>query len=171
MPNTIEITHQTLRLFWSRNRVSNLPPQSVPQYAGLDRCWDWSGTLSKAGYGKIKVGDVHTTAHRISWAIHYGPVPEGMCVLHKCDNRCCVNPNHLMLGTIEDNNLDRVAKGRSAPLMGSALPQAKLTDDQVRQIREMYRIGLSQSVIGAKFNMAQQSIQKITSRRLWKHVK
>jgi hypothetical protein len=94
-----------------------------------------------------------------------------MCVLHKCDNRCCVNPNHLMLGTIEDNNLDRVSKGRSAPLMGSALPQAKLTDDQVRQIREMYRIGLSQSVIGAKFNMAQQSIQKITSRRLWKHVK
>lgn len=171
MPKPIEINHQTLRLFWTRNKVSSLPSQSCPHYVGLDRCWDWSGTLNKAGYGKAKVGDTHTTAHRLSWAIHYGPVPAGMCVLHKCDNRCCVNPSHLMLGTIEQNNFDRVAKGRSSPLRGSELPQAKLTDDQVRQIREMYRTGLSQSLIGAKFNMTQQSIHKITSRKLWKHVR
>jgi len=76
-------------------------------------CWFWTGARKHTGYGQIWVVNSAKTAHRISWILHNGPIPTGLCVLHKCDNPPCVNPDHLFLGTRADNNLDCVAKGRN----------------------------------------------------------
>ena len=82
-------------------------------------CWEWTGYIRKDGYAKIDVGGKCIPAHRYSWVLANGEIPfhdsyHGMCVLHKCDNRKCVNPDHLTLGTQRDNNNDRDKKGRQA---------------------------------------------------------
>ena len=82
----------------------------VPSEEG---CWGWEGPLSTYGYGVLSVGHRgEIKAHRLSWEIHNGPVPEGLCVLHKCDVRSCNRPDHLWLGTRRDNTLDMFSKGR-----------------------------------------------------------
>lgn len=103
MANTLD------QRFWSKVRVGD-----------PDDCWEWSACRTSQGYGRIGVlkdgvNDVMTPgyAHRVSWELHYGPVPEGLCVLHRCDNPPCVNPNHLFLGAHVDNTADMFAKGRN----------------------------------------------------------
>lgn len=75
-------------------------------------CWLWTGLLSNVGYGKIGVGTKTESTHRHSYEMFIGEIPKGMQVLHRCDIRCCVNPNHLYLGTQSDNIRDMYAKGR-----------------------------------------------------------
>lgn len=75
-------------------------------------CWEWIGTITNEGYGVFGAEGGFSSAHRFSWKIHYGDIPDGLLVLHKCDNRRCVNPEHLFLGTQSDNMRDKIAKGR-----------------------------------------------------------
>ncbi len=76
-------------------------------------CWIWMGSLTGNEYGKLRVGHSKDfTTHKMSWVVHYGPVPDGKCVLHTCDIRSCINPNHLWLGTKAENSQDMVSKGR-----------------------------------------------------------
>jgi hypothetical protein len=85
-------------------------------------CWVWTGSWNGWGYGRQIIGNKSVTAHRISYALHNGPIPAGLQVLHKCDIRCCVNPAHLFLGTHDDNMKDASAKGR---LTRETIPEEK----------------------------------------------
>ena len=104
-------------------------------------CWNWNGADNGRGYGEFSVGvgknRKRYLAHRVSVEINRGPIAEGLFVCHKCDNRKCVNPDHLFLGTCKDNLMDMAAKGRST--RGTKDSQAKLTDPEVLAIREMMR--------------------------------
>lgn len=89
-----------------------------------DECWEWiAGKRGKTGYGSFKINGVVIDTHRVSWMIHFGPIPDGKCVLHKCDNRVCIRPDHLFLGTQLDNIRDMDKKGRrSIPKKGREKP-------------------------------------------------
>lgn len=107
------------RLFLAKiDKNGPLPDQSNPHYKGLDRCWDWTGVVSKkTGYGQTHQDPPNKTpvgAHRMSYAIHIGAVGGGKFVMHRCDRRSCVNPTHLRLGSFQDNMDDRNSKGRTA---------------------------------------------------------
>jgi len=78
-----------------------------------DNCWEWTGAI-RQGYGCLKIDGKTIDAHRYSYVIHFGPIPDGMCILHKCDNRKCVKPDHLFLGTYADNHKDMCNKKRDA---------------------------------------------------------
>ena len=166
----MEITHNTLRLFWTRNLVGPKPDQSKLYYAGLDACWLWSGNLAPDGYGKTKVGKEFLSAHRLSWIIHNGDIPDGKIVMHLCDTRACVNPKHLKLGTTQDNTADSVKKGRRNPAIGTQLPQSKLNETSVRAIRDAARRGIPQAQIAATFDVCQQAVHNVVHRKSWAHV-
>lgn len=104
-------------------------------------CWIWIGAVGSNGYGHIWIGKgvapswCYAPAHRVSWELHRGPIPEGMCVLHRCDNPYCVNPDHLFVGTHRDNKADCVRKKRHAHSAGGNHPGIKLSLDDVIAIR------------------------------------
>lgn len=83
-----------------------------------DDCWNWIGSIGKNGYGYFSKNSKAASAHRVSWEIHNGQIPDGLCVLHKCDNRKCVNPDHLFIGTYYDNIHDKINKGRDTSISG-----------------------------------------------------
>lgn len=75
-------------------------------------CWEWTSAFGQGGYGKLTANSQQRSAHRVSYEIHHGPIGDGLCVLHRCDNKSCVNPGHLFLGTKSENTRDMYAKGR-----------------------------------------------------------
>jgi hypothetical protein len=107
-------------------------------------------------------------AHRVAWELVNGPIPEGLCVLHHCDNPPCVNVEHLFLGTLADNNADKVAKGRQAK--GSAIARAKLTESDIPEIRRLLAVGVLQSEIGRRYGVGHRLISKINLGKRWGHV-
>jgi hypothetical protein len=128
-----------------------------------ERCWSWLRGCYSAGYGQFKAGGKGYAAHRLSYEISVGPIPEGMCVLHKCDNPPCVNPDHLFLGTQKENMQDCVNKKRhfSTQTKGSRHPNGKLTDDEVREIRKKEK---KQKEYGEIYGMTQAAISAIQKR-------
>lgn len=108
-------------------------------------------------------------AHRFSWLLHFGHIPNGQCVLHRCDNPKCVRPDHLFLGSRADNNLDRDNKGRSGIVFGQKNGMAKLTAAQVLGIREYLRLGKSLADIARLYGVRWQTIQAIKDGVTWKH--
>lgn len=133
-----------------------------------DGCWIW-GALRLNGYGCLRFNGKRTLAHRVSWEIHNGPIPEGLFVLHRCDNPACVRPDHLFLGTRKDNMQDMIKKGRRAPirLLGEWNPQSKLTEASVKQIRSSNCSGID---LAKQFGVSQQLISEVKARLVWKHV-
>lgn len=98
-------------------------------------CIEWAGSKNRKGYGKISIGsNTKLTAHRVAWEEANGPIPKGMCVLHRCDNPACINTDHLFLGTFADNHKDMDAKGRRGVLRGASNGASKLTEEQILQI-------------------------------------
>jgi len=135
----------------------------------VDECWEWERGLTSHGYGLIWDGMKQEKAHRVSWELHNGPIPDGLHVLHKCDNRKCVNPNHLWIGTNAQNTADMVAKGRAAK--GEKSGKAILDEICVTLIREIYANGKTTHLALAKFfGVGESTIANIVKRNSWRHI-
>ena len=141
-----------------------------------DGCWEWSGCRQSHGYGQIGVERRIVYAHRLSWELHYGPIPAGLHVCHKCDNPPCVRPDHLFLGTRSDNLSDAAHKGRLADRytpFGEQHAHAVVSDDIVRLIRSAYqkrRGTISASDLGFVFHLSESQVFNVIHRRHWRHV-
>lgn len=101
-------------LYYERGTMITVSARLWSRVTRQDGCWEWQGHRQRSGYGGLTVGNKHRLAHRVAWEVTYGPIPDGLCVLHRCDNPPCCNPAHLWLGTKAQNNADRAVKGRSA---------------------------------------------------------
>ena len=131
-------------------------------------CWLWTAYVSTAGYGTIQIdARNHILAHRASWEIHRGAIPDGMRVCHKCDVRCCVNPSHLFLGTQSDNIRDAVQKGRFTGPRGERQWLAKLAIETVREIKLSKEAGRA---LAKRIGVSFSTISDIRRGRTWKHV-
>lgn len=138
-----------------------------------DECWEWQGYINDSGYGQIRCGSGPLLrAHRVSYEIHKGKIGDGFHVCHACDNRRCVNPNHLWLGTDADNIADMDKKGRriNSPNYGDDHGMSKLTVQQVKDIRELANQGISYGEIGRRFGLSDVHAGRIAKRESWSHI-
>ena len=137
-----------------------------------DGCWGWSGQVDGGGYGRMRGPAIdghrgnNVVASRISWMLHTGDIPPGLCVLHRCDNPPCVRPDHLFLGTLGDNNKDATSKGRNA--RGHKNGQSKLSDNDVIDIKSRISRGDVQRRIAEDYGVTFQLISEIARGNLWK---
>lgn len=163
-------------------------------------CHLWIASLTRKGYGNLRIGRDTFMAHRVAYMLHCGPIPEGMCVCHRCDVRNCVRPDHLFLGTNEDNVADRVAKGRTAKgdkhgantkpelhcrgdrhptrtrpeevlRIGEDNPHHKITENDVREIRARYAAGETQTALAKEFGVSSMNVSNICRFKKWARVK
>lgn len=146
-------------------------------------CWLWTGAADKHGYGSIKHGKGTRKAHHISYELAYGEIPPGMEVLHSCDNPSCVRPDHLKAGTHARNMAEMAERGRAASgdrsgpklhpgtlARGIKNGVARLTEEQVHEIRRLHSIGRSQAQIAVVFGVSRATIGYIVLRKTWVHI-
>lgn len=150
-------------------------------------CWGWDAAKTKFGYGQLRVARHCVPAHRLSWTFFRGPIPAGLCVLHRCDNPPCCRPDHLFLGTKADNTADMISKGRrrgGGPsgekswsrnnpdrlARGERCGAARLTEGDVQTIRHLYDGGATLAEVGARFGVNLGTIWCIIHRKTWAHV-
>ena len=146
------------------------------QKNSISGCWEWTGPKHH-GYGKTSYGSRtdgtrrNVFAHRLAYQIWVGEIPEGYEVCHKCDNPCCINPNHLFTGTRQDNIADRERKGRNVIFVDEEQPRAKLTKKAVKDARweHMYR-GTSFQKLADKYGVTKKTIQNAINGVTWKCV-
>jgi len=143
----------TAENFWARVRMG-------------DGCWEWQGRCDDKGYGAVGFRSRPARAHRVAWILAHGEIAPEFVVCHSCDNPPCCNPAHLFLGTQIENIADRHAKGRTVPPPS----RAKLTDEQVHELRDLYAAGWTQTRLAARFPVSRGNISKILNRRLYSHV-
>lgn len=150
-----------------------------------DSCWNWIGCLHKSGYGWVTSSGKTQLAHRLAYKIFKGIIPQELCVCHSCDNKRCVNPDHLWLGSQAENIKDRDSKGRqvspsgekhrfrlypeSVP-KGSAHPLAKLTEPQVLAIKSRYSLGWSVRVLAKEYGVNVPAVYKLLNGKTWRHL-
>lgn len=176
----MEFPKEFRKRFWSRVRKG-------------EGCWEWIAGKSKAGYGMItarKISPHPLYAHRVSWMLRNGSIPDGLFVLHECDNPACVRRSHLFLGTQRDNNRDRHRKGRTASgdrngartkpernpfvrnrgsgLTGEKHPMAKLTRKQVNEIRRLFARGVNRHQLAKRFGISDPHADRIVKGLVWK---
>ena len=132
-------------------------------------CVVFVGGSDCGGYRRCSVAGKVRMAHRISYELNYGSIPEGLLVCHKCDNRACVKPEHLFLGTHKDNSDDKINKGRQNNV-GSLNHRAKLNDRLVNSLIDEYNLGVSPSELSEKYKISKPNIYCILNNKIWKHI-
>lgn len=148
--------------FWAR---------AIPESA--TGCWNWGGSLSKNGYGTVTFNYRTHLTHRLAYELYHGVKLRTRWVLHRCDNRRCVNPKHLWLGDARDNNRDMRAKGRSrigAKPRGSAHHMAKLSEHDVCTMRTLYRWGMRMAHIAQSYSLTHGAAANAVRGKTWRHV-
>jgi hypothetical protein len=134
-------------------------------------CWLWTGHKHYLGYGLLNRKGKVWKAHRWSWTIFNGVIPDGMLILHKCDVRNCVNPNHLFLGNQKDNMMDMAKKGRGVYpcLKGEKNAMSKLTLEKVKEIRKTYSINKeTMKTIAERYKVSPMTINRVINYKLWR---
>lgn len=127
-------------------------------------CWEWTG-WKVGGYGHISINKKIFHANRLSWIIYNGEIPDKLCVCHHCDNPSCVNPKHLFLGTRKENNQDMARKDRHGR------PTAKLSKEQIKQIRELYALGnITHRQLAEIYKVSHATIGCLIRKKTWKHI-
>lgn len=142
--------------FWNRIEI-----------LGANDCWEWQRNRQKSGHGHQRIRGKTVSAHRHAYELTYGPIPPGLIVRHTCDNPPCCNPAHLIVGTHGDNARDRRDRGRGFSPKGSLNGRAKLTSQQVKEIRSSSE---SQVVLANRYNVGRSTIQRVLARTNWKEV-
>lgn len=134
-------------------------------------CWEWSLHRDRYGYGQATFNERTMTAHRMSYLFFNGEIQDGLCVCHSCDNRGCVNPTHLFLGTPADNNADMKAKGRYVHHRGERSPGARLTDAEAAEILSLAQKGeMTQKEIGKIYGVGHTTVSAIFVGDNWGHL-
>jgi len=131
-------------------------------------CWEWIKTKNKRGYGLLSVNRKYVMAHRFSWELFNHEIPEGLYILHRCDNPSCVNPSHLFLGTKLDNSLDALHKGRIP--RGEDKWCSKLSENEVIEIIKRHNNNESRKDIAKDYDVCPWTIRDIVTGRTWKHI-
>ena len=146
---------ERLAAFWSKVDKS-----------GPNDCWLWRGCRQRFGHGVLKWDGRNQTAHRVVWQITNDPIPNGLWVLHHCDNPPCVNPAHLFLGTVQDNNADKMQKGRHVAVSNEQNPSCKLSNSQVIEIRQRFaKGGLTKAELAREYGVSRGQIWQIVTLR------
>lgn len=173
-PITVTIKPKHLARFWKNVEKS-------------DGCWIWRGVVTSAGYGVIYVRPKNLRAHRVSWHIHFGPIPQGMFICHTCDNPRCVRPDHLFVGSPRANHDDMKRKGRAPTdakngsatrpdrvARGERHGVSRLTDAQVIEIRTRYRRGdrhgNGAGLLAREYGVSKAAVRRIVLRLYWRHL-
>lgn len=152
-------------------RVTDAPARFWAKVQKTDGCWLWMGKRTAAGYGKnVRMGGRQFFAHRLAWVLTHGSIPDGMWVLHRCDNPPCVRPDHLFLGDSQDNVDDMRAKGRGPDLRGEKSAGAVLTEAAVREIRRRNAAGDSHAAIARDMGVHKTTVASVVQGRTWRHV-
>jgi len=160
-PRRFLLGHGTLKKplsgrFWSK----------VDKSGGENACWNWTASVNKYGYGKIRGATKMTVSHRAAYELTYGEISGDLWVLHSCDNPKCCNPKHLFLGTHQDNEVDKVSKGRHA--WGERNGSHKLTWEQVKYIRARYSEGgITYRELALEMGVTRESVANIVTRKSW----
>lgn len=153
--------------FWAKVNKDGPVPAHVPE---LGPCWIWTACLID-GYGAINIDHRMIRSPRVSWALAFGDQND-LCVLHKCDNRACVNPDHLFLGTVQDNNRDMTEKGRRRFVVqrGELHGQARLTESLVADARARRAAGAKTKRMARELGVSETTLRNAVKRKTWKHV-
>jgi hypothetical protein len=161
----MEITKKQKERFYSKVEFSTVNFwNDIP-------CLEWKHSLDSSGYGHLSLNSLDFQAHRLSWIMTNGEIRDGLHVLHHCDNRKCVNPEHLFLGTHLENMIDRDLKNRGKNLKGEEQPNSILTDEAVKEIIRLYNTGLFlQREIAEKYGVSTRTISSVTNGERWKHI-
>lgn len=158
--NTLD--SETLALF------ANAPERFVRKLKREGECVVWAAACFKTGYGAAWTGEKVEYAHRYSYTLAKGAIPPDMEILHACDNRPCVNPEHLSVGTRKENAQDCVNKKRQT--YGERNPMAKMTEDRVMEVRRRFAAGEKQRDLAKAFGMSAPAICNIVRNQRWKHL-
>lgn len=155
---------ETMSLMVARNRFWSKVALPINSMMGQNLCWEWQGAKIN-GYGKFWLDGKNVSAHRVSYQLTKGPIPDGMKILHLCDNPGCCNPRHLIPGTTQDNSDDMISRGRSAK--GEEVGASFLTETQVKEIKSS---PLGPTDLARKYHVTKSTISKIKLGRTWGHV-